>query len=64
MGKWWTTELQKRLTSQRLQLHGGYGSMMECPIATDYADAAVQSIYAGSNEIMKVIIARRLGLDG
>jgi len=35
---------------------------MEYPIATDYADAAVQSIYAGSNEIMKVIIARRLGL--
>ncbi|MBI2963261.1 MAG: acyl-CoA dehydrogenase family protein [Deltaproteobacteria bacterium] len=64
MGKWWMTELQKRLTSQCLQLHGGYGFMMEYPIATDYADAAVQSIYAGSNEIMKVIIARRLGLDG
>jgi acyl-CoA dehydrogenase len=64
MAKWWTTELQKRLTSQCLQLHGGYGFMMEYPIATDYADAAVQSIYAGSNEIMKVIIARRLGLDG
>ncbi len=45
-----------------LQLHGGYGYMMEYPIATDYADAAVQSIYAGTNEIMKVIIARRLGL--
>jgi acyl-CoA dehydrogenase len=63
MAKWWTTELQKRLTSQCLQLHGGYGFMLEFPIATDYADAAVQSIYAGSNEIMKVIIARRLGLD-
>jgi acyl-CoA dehydrogenase len=62
MAKWWSTELQKRLTSQCLQLHGGYGFMMEYPIATDYADAAVQSIYAGSNEIMKVIIARRLGL--
>jgi acyl-CoA dehydrogenase len=62
MAKWWTTELQKRLTSQCLQLHGGYGFMMEYPIATDYADAAVQSIYAGSNEIMKVIIARRLGV--
>ena len=64
MAKWWTTELQKRLTSQCLQLHGGYGFMMEYAIAGDYADAAVQSIFAGSNEIMKVIIARRLGLGG
>jgi acyl-CoA dehydrogenase len=62
MAKWWTTELQKRLTSQCLQLYGGYGFMMEYPIAADYADAAVQSIYAGTNEIMKVIIARRMGL--
>jgi acyl-CoA dehydrogenase len=62
MAKWWTTDLQKRLTSECLQLHGGYGFMREYPIATDYADAAVQSIYAGTNEIMKVIIARRLGL--
>ena len=62
MAKWWTTELQKKLTSQCLQLHGGYGFMMEYPIAGDYADAAVQSIFAGSNEIMKVIIARRMGL--
>jgi len=61
--KWWTTDLQKRLTSECLQLHGGYGFMMEYPIALDYADAAVQSIYAGTNEIMKVLIARRLGLD-
>jgi acyl-CoA dehydrogenase len=64
MAKWWMTELQKRLTSQCLQLHGGYGFMMEYAIAGDYADAAAQSIYAGSNEIMKVIIARRLGLGG
>src|SRR5690606_28625510 len=62
MAKWWTTDLQKRLTSACLQLHGGYGFMLEYPIAMDYADAAVQSIYAGTNEIMKVIIARRLGL--
>jgi acyl-CoA dehydrogenase len=62
MAKWWSTELQKRLTSECLQLHGGYGFMMEYPIAADYADAAVQSIYAGTNEIMKVIIARRMGL--
>ena len=63
MAKWWTTELQKRLSSTCLQLHGGYGFMRETPISDDYADAAVQSIYAGSNEIMKVIIARRMGLD-
>jgi len=63
MAKFWTTDLQKRLTSECLQLHGGYGFMNEYPIAGDYADAAVQSIYAGSNEIMKVIVARRLGLD-
>jgi len=63
MAKWWTTDLQKRLTAECLQLHGGYGFMREYPISEDYADAAVQSIYAGTNEIMKVIIARRLGLD-
>jgi acyl-CoA dehydrogenase len=62
MAKWWTTDLQRRLTGECLQLHGGYGFMLEYPIAMDYADAAVQSIYAGTNEIMKVIIARRLGL--
>jgi acyl-CoA dehydrogenase len=63
MAKWWVTELLKKVTSQCLQLHGGYGFMNEFPVATDYADAAVQSIYAGTNEIMKVIIARRMGLD-
>ena len=62
MAKWWTTDLQKRLTADCLQLHGGYGFMLEYPISMDYADAAVQSIYAGTNEIMKVIIARRMGL--
>lgn len=63
MAKWWATDLQKRLTGECLQLHGGYGFMAEYPISGDYADAAVQSIYAGSNEIMKVIIARRLGIE-
>jgi acyl-CoA dehydrogenase len=62
MAKWWTTDLQKRLTGDCLQLFGGYGFMDEYPISRDYADAAVQSIYAGTNEIMKVIIARRMGL--
>ncbi len=62
MAKWWTTDLQKKVSSECLQLHGGYGFMAEYPISGDYADAAVQSIYAGTNEIMKVIIARQLGL--
>lgn len=62
MAKWWTTELQKRLSSECLQLHGGYGFMREYPVCDDYADAAVQSIYAGTNEIMKVIISKRLGI--
>ncbi len=62
MAKWWTTDLQKRLSAECLQLFGGYGFMDEYPISQDYADAAVQTIYAGTNEIMKVIIARKLGL--
>jgi acyl-CoA dehydrogenase len=62
MGKWWTSDLQKRVAAECLQLFGGYGFMAEYPISQDYQDAAVQSIYAGSNEIMKVIIARRMGL--
>ena len=62
MAKWWTTDLQRRLSAECLQLFGGYGFMSEYPISQDYADAAVQSIYAGTNEIMKVIIARKLGL--
>lgn len=64
MGKWWTSDLQKKITAECLQLHGGYGFMSEYPISTDFQDAAVQSIYAGTNEIMKVIIARRMGLEG
>lgn len=62
MAKWWTTDLQKKISSECLQLFGGYGFMDEYPISRDYADAAVQSIYAGTNEIMKVIIAKRMGL--
>ncbi len=62
MAKWWTTELLRRLTGQCLQLHGGYGFMREYPISEDYADAAVQTIYAGTNEIMRMIIARKIGL--
>ncbi len=60
--KYWATDLQKKVAAECLQLHGGYGFMTEYPISGDYADAAVQSIYAGTNEIMKVIIAKRIGL--
>mgnify|MGYP001187121976 CR=1 FL=1 len=62
MAKWWVTDLLKRACDEVLQFHGGYGYMMEYPIARDYLDARVQSIFAGSNEIMKLIISRRMGL--
>ena len=62
MAKWWTTELQQRVVDQCLQLHGGYGYMMEYPIAKAYVDARVQTIYAGTTEIMKEIISRSLNL--
>ena len=62
MAKYWASALQKRLTGECLQLFGGYGFMQEYPISQDYADAALPPIYGGSNEIMKVIIARSLDL--
>jgi len=60
MGKWWTTDLQNKVIDECLQLFGGYGYMWEYPIARAYADARVQRIYAGTNEIMKDIISRKL----
>lgn len=60
MVKWWTSDKQCEIVDKCLQLHGGYGYMWEYPIAKMYADARVQKIYAGSNEIMKVLIARGL----
>jgi alkylation response protein AidB-like acyl-CoA dehydrogenase len=62
MAKWWTSELQKRVVDSCVQLHGGYGYMLEYPIARMYLDARVQSIYAGTNEIMKEIIGRSMGV--
>ncbi|HKV58088.1 MAG TPA: acyl-CoA dehydrogenase family protein, partial [Ktedonobacteraceae bacterium] len=62
MAKWWTSDLQKRVVDQCVQLHGGYGYMLEYPIARMYLDARVQSIYAGTNEIMKEIIGRSMGV--
>ena len=62
MAKWWITDLAKKVASECLQLHGGYGYMEEYEIARRYRDITVTSIYAGSNEIMKQIIAKNLGL--
>jgi alkylation response protein AidB-like acyl-CoA dehydrogenase len=60
--KWWSTELHGRAVDRCLQLHGGYGYMLEYPIARAYADARVTRIYGGANEIMKEIIGRSLNL--
>jgi alkylation response protein AidB-like acyl-CoA dehydrogenase len=62
MAKWWTTELQGRVVDRCLGLFGGYGYMAEYPIARAYADARVTRIYGGTNEIMKEIVGRSLGL--
>lgn len=62
MAKLKGTDLQFRVMDECLQLHGGYGYMTEYPIARAFVDARVQRIYAGTNEIMKIIIARGLGL--
>jgi alkylation response protein AidB-like acyl-CoA dehydrogenase len=60
--KWWATELQGRVVDKCLQLHGGYGYMIEYPIARRYIDARVTRIYGGSTEIMKGVISKSLGL--
>jgi alkylation response protein AidB-like acyl-CoA dehydrogenase len=62
MGKWWTTELQKKTVDQCLQLFGGYGYMSEYPISKAYLDTRIQTIYGGTTEIMKEIIGRGMGL--
>lgn len=58
--KWWATELQQRVITRCLQLHGGYGYMREYPVARAFVDARVQTIYGGTTEIMKEIIGREL----
>ena len=62
MAKWWTTELQKKVVDQGVQLHGGYGYMAEYPIARAYVNSRVQTIYGGTTEIQKEIIGRSLGI--
>ena len=58
--KWWATDVLKRVADRCVQLHGGYGYMLEQPIARAFVDARVQAIYGGTNEIMKEIIGRTL----
>ena len=58
--KFWTTELQNKVVDRCLQLHGGYGYMMEYPIARAWADSRIQTIYGGTTEIMKEIVGRSI----
>jgi long-chain-acyl-CoA dehydrogenase len=60
--KWWATDLQTAVIDACLQLHGGYGYMDEYPVSKAWRDSRVQSIYGGTNEIMKEIIGRAMGL--
>ncbi|MEM7006886.1 MAG: acyl-CoA dehydrogenase family protein [Pseudomonadota bacterium] len=60
MSKYWISDLQCKIIDECLQLHGGWGYMDEYPIAQMYADARVQRIYGGANEVMKLLIARTL----
>ncbi|MFF0282898.1 acyl-CoA dehydrogenase family protein [Rhodococcus aetherivorans] len=60
--KWWATELQVRVADRCLQLHGGYGYMREYAVARAFVDARIQTIYGGTTEIMKTIVAKDLGI--
>jgi long-chain-acyl-CoA dehydrogenase len=60
--KWWCTEMAKRVVDGCVQLHGGYGYMMEYRVAREYCDGRIQTIFGGTTEIMKDIIGRDLGL--
>ncbi len=62
MAKYWVCEMLNRVVAQCVQFHGGYGYMEEYPIARMFRDARVQTIYAGTSEIMLLIISRQLGL--
>ena len=62
MAKYWTSDLQCKVMDECVQLHGGYGYMWDYPITRAYADARVQRIYGGTNEVMKEVITRAMGL--
>lgn len=60
MAKYWVSEVQNRIVDECLQLHGGYGYMLDYDIARMFRDSRIQKIYGGANEIMKLLIARSL----
>ena len=62
MAKYWVSDLQCKIIDECVQLHGGYGYMLEYPVTRAWTDARVQRIYGGTNEIMKEVIARSMGL--
>ncbi|MHB1593593.1 MAG: acyl-CoA dehydrogenase family protein [Streptosporangiaceae bacterium] len=62
MVKWWNTELCNRVVDRCVQLHGGYGYMLEYPVARAFVDGRAQTIFGGTTEIMKEIIGRGLGV--
>jgi acyl-CoA dehydrogenase len=62
MAKLWQTEMSQKVIDECLQFFGGYGYMLEYPVTRAYMDARVQRIYAGTNEIMKIIISKQMGL--
>ena len=62
MAKWWTIELQNKMAGQAVQLHGGYGYMLEHPVAKAFIDSRVSTIYGGTTEVQNEIIGRSLGI--
>lgn len=62
IAKFWITDMAQQVVDDCLQFFGGYGYMLEYPVARAFMDARVQRIYAGTNEIMKVIVAKQMGL--
>ena len=60
MAKYWATDLENKVAADCLQMYGGWGYMSETKISRSYADARVQTIYGGSNEIMKELISRTI----
>ena len=62
IAKFWITDMAQQVIDDCLQLFGGYGYMLEYPVSRAFMDARVQRIYAGTNEIMKIIVAKQMGL--
>ncbi|MDP1892532.1 MAG: acyl-CoA dehydrogenase family protein, partial [Hydrogenophaga sp.] len=62
--KYWTSDLMNKVIDECVQLHGGYGYMLEYPVARAWIDSRAQRIYGGTNEIMKEVISRGMGLGG